>query len=174
MKIIAAILLSLFLLIPATTNLYAQNREITIILVRHAEKDTSPTADKFDPELSTAGRERAERLFETIKKYEPDQIFSTVFKRASATVTPLAVNLHRDYRLQIQKYDPSKMKDFAEKLSKFSGETIVVAGHSNTTPALVNLLIKQNKYKDLDDSVYNKIWIIKIKKNKVRETVIEY
>jgi 2,3-bisphosphoglycerate-dependent phosphoglycerate mutase len=173
MRIIAAFLLSLFLLIP-TTNLYAQNREITIILVRHAEKDASPTADKFDPELSPEGRQRAERLFETIRKYKPDQIFATVFKRTSATVTPLAVNLHRDYRLQIQKYDPSKLKDFAENLLKLNGETIVVAGHSNTTPRLANLLLKQDKYKDLDDSVYNKIWIIKIKKNKIRETLIEY
>jgi hypothetical protein len=56
---------------------------------------------------------------------------------------------------------------------------IVVVGHSNTTPALANLLIRQEKYKVLDESEYDKIWIIKIKKNstkpnKIKDKVIKY
>lgn len=174
MKFIISFLLGLFLFALTGANLYAQNREITIILLRHAEKDLSPGVDKVNPDLSAAGRERAERLVETVKKYKPNQIFSTNFKRTSQTVTPLAVNLHPEYRLQIQKYDHSELEEFAEKLLKSNGGTIVVAGHNTTTPTLANLLVKQEKYKYLDESEYNKIWIIKIKKNKIQDIVIEY
>lgn len=174
MKIIALFLLGLFLFTLTTANLYAQNRELTIILLRHAEKDVSPNAPKVDPDLTPEGRQRAERLVETIRKYKPDQIFSSNFRRTINTVTPLAVNLHSDYRLQIQKYDHSELEELAEKLLKSNGGTIVVAGHNSTTPELANLLIKQEKYKHLDESEYNKIWIIKIKKNKISDVVIEY
>jgi hypothetical protein len=56
---------------------------------------------------------------------------------------------------------------------------IIIVGHSNTTPALVNLLVKQDKYKTLAESEYDKIWVVKIKKNKrkpnkIKEKIIEY
>ena len=174
MKIIVWLLFTLILFSVTTTNLHAQNGELTIILLRHAEKDVSPGADKVDPDLTSQGRQRAERLLETVRKYKPDQIFSTNFKRTSYTVMPLAVNLHPDYRLQIQKYDHPELEEFAEKLLKSNGGTIVVAGHNTTTPTLANLLIKQEKYKYLDENEYNKIWIIKIKKNKIQDVLIEY
>ena len=56
---------------------------------------------------------------------------------------------------------------------------ILVVGHNTTTPALANLLIKQDKYKPLAESEYDKIWIVKVKKNKkkpnkIREKIITY
>jgi hypothetical protein len=36
------------------------------------------------------------------------------------------------------------------------------------------LLIKQNKYKSLAETEYDKIWIIKIKKGKSKDEVIVY
>ncbi len=172
MKIIASLLFGLLLSTFAGENLYAQN--ITIILLRHAEKDVSASANKADPELTAEGERRAERLVETVKKYKPEQIFSTIFKRARATVAPLAENLNPDYRLQIQFYDYAELEELAGRLLKLKVKSVVVVGHNTTTPELANLLIKQDKYKPLDDSEYNKIWIIKIKKNKIEAKVIEY
>lgn len=177
MKIFISLFLGLFLLAYAGENLYAQ--DITIILLRHAEKDVSASANKADPELTAEGQKRAERLVETVKKYQPQQIFSTVFKRARATAAPLAENLNPDYRIQIQNYDYNELEDFAAQLLKLKVKSVVVVGHNTTTPELANLLIKQEKYKALDDSEYNKIWIIKIKRrknkpNKIRDEVIEY
>jgi phosphohistidine phosphatase SixA len=56
---------------------------------------------------------------------------------------------------------------------------VVVVGHNSTTPALVNLLIGQEKYKALGEDEYDKIWIVKIKRNKnkpheVKEQLITY
>lgn len=179
MKIIVYFLSGLLLILSAGGSLFAQNGEITIILLRHAEKDVSSGANKADPNLTAEGRQRAERLFETIKDYQPDQIFSTIFKRAKETVTPLAVNLNADYRLQIQFYDYTELEDFAKQLLNLKAKTVVVAGHNSTTPELANLLIGQNKYQILGESEYDKIWIIKIKRKKgkpynIEDKVIRY
>jgi phosphohistidine phosphatase SixA len=172
MKIFVFLFFGLLLSTFACGNLYAQN--ITIILLRHAEKDASASANKADPELTVEGQKRAERLVETVKKYQPEQIFSTIFRRTRATVTPLAENLNPDYRLQIQFYDYEELEDFAKRLLKLKAKSVVVVGHNTTTPELANLLIKQDKYQPLDDSEYNKIWIIKIRKNKIEDKVIQY
>ena len=172
MKIIISFLAGFFLFALTSTYLFAQNK--TIILLRHAEKDISAGADKIDPDLTLEGRQRAERLVEAIKKYKPDQIFSTNFKRTRFTVIPLAEKINPRYRIQVQIYDYVELENFAEQLLKSKARTIVVVGHNTTTPMLANLLVKQDKYKALDESEYNKIWIIKIKKNKIKDKVIEY
>lgn len=174
MKITAFLLNALFLLI-LTANISAQSRDLTIILLRHAEKDLSAGMDKKDPELSDAGKQRAERLVEVIKKYQPTQIYSTNYKRTRATVAPLAEKtVPAGYKRQVLLYDHNELEALAEQLLKSKGGTIVVAGHNTTTPTLANLLIKQEKYKYLDEAEYDKIFIIRIRGNKITDEVIRY
>lgn len=170
MKIFIILFLGLFLF--AGNNLFAQ--DMTIILLRHAEKDTSPTANKDDPELTAEGKQRAERLVDAVKEYKPEQLFSTVYKRARFTAVPLAEQIKPNYRVQIQTYDYQYLDEFAELLLKSNAKCIVVVGHNTTTPMLANALIGKNKYGALGDSEYNKIWIIKIKGKKITDKVIEY
>lgn len=177
MKII--FLLSLFVITFAVGNAHAQNRKLTVILLRHAEKDTSSGASKTDPDLTAEGRQRAERLIETVKRYKPDLIYSTNYKRTRATVLPLAETVDARYRIPLRIYNFDKLEAFADELLKSNARTIVVVGHNTTTPEMANLLIKQNKYKALDDAEYDKIWIVEIKRNKrkphrAREKVIKY
>ncbi|MCU0239243.1 MAG: histidine phosphatase family protein [Pyrinomonadaceae bacterium] len=161
-------------LVLANTQIFAQ--KTTFILLRHAEKDSSVTADKRNPALSEAGKKRAESLHKIIEKYKPQEIFSTTYVRTRATVTPLAFSLFPPFRLQIQFYDATEQEKFAEELLQTKSKCVVVVGHSNTVPALANLLIKDNKYKDLADTEYNKIFILEInrKKNRTKSTIIEY
>lgn len=155
-------------------------QEQTIILFRHAEKDASPTADKKNPNLSDAGQLRANKLLEMFKDYKPQEIFSTIYNRTRATVTPLAIDSYDAFRLQIQIYDSAEPETFAKKITASTSRCILVVGHSNTIPALANILLRETKYKDLADNEYNKIWIFKIKKAgkkpyKIRSaSVIEY
>jgi 2,3-bisphosphoglycerate-dependent phosphoglycerate mutase len=151
---------------------FAQNQ--TIILVRHAEKDNSPLANKQDPDLTDAGRQRAARLSEIILKYKPRQIFSTRYRRTRMTAEPLANIIYPNFRLQTQIYDPSEPEQFVNQILASKMRCLVVFGHSNTTPALANLLLKQNTYKDLADSEYDKIFIITIKGGKTNAEVITY
>ena len=149
-------------------------KEMTIILVRHAEKDISPTFNKADPVLSPEGRQRAVKLFETLKSYKPERIYSTNLLRTRMTVDPLATNLHEKSRVWVEAYNPAELETFASKLLGLKSKTILVVGHSNTTPKLANLLIKQEKYQELPDNEYRKIFIIRIKGKKVTDEVIEY
>ena len=76
-------------------------------------------------------------------------------------------------------YDPRSLPKLAEQIMSGKLKRILVVGHNTTTPALANLLIKENKYKTLAESEYDKIWIIKVKKNKrkpnkVKDKVIQY
>jgi 2,3-bisphosphoglycerate-dependent phosphoglycerate mutase len=165
------ILLFLLLFLNAG-QLFAQ--DLTIILVRHAEKDASPSMVRADPDLSPEGKQRALKFFEVVKKYNPQQIFTTNYRRTRLTVDPLASNQNEKYRMWVEAYNPAEQDTFAQKLLGLKVKTVVVVGHSNTIPQLANLLLKQQKYKDLDDSVYNKIFIIRVKGAKVTDEVIEY
>ena len=159
------LILSLFSIVHAQTSTY--------ILLRHAEKDTSAagsTLMKADPPLTKAGEERAKNLLTVLKDYTPDEIYATNFIRTKATVTPLLLKFNKE----LQIYDPKELMLFSEKLLQHKGKTIIIAGHSNTTPALVNLLIKEKTYPNLDESVYNQLWIVTITEGKAVATVVKY
>ena len=146
---------------------------ITIILVRHAEKDTTVTGSTMmqsDPPLSVIGIQRTGKLLETLKSYRFDSIFSTNFNRTRNTVMPIA----NKWGLALSIYDPKNQPVFAEALKKMDGKTILVVGHSNTIPTLVNILIGNAKYVNLGDNEYDKIWILQFKDGKCTETQIQY
>lgn len=166
-RICSARVLGIIIAILFSGNLlFAQKK--TIVLVRHAEKNVSETADRTDPELTPAGRDRAERLVKKVGKYKPGAIYSTNFKRTLTTVEPLA----RKRKLEVQLYDASKQNEIVEQMLKSKTKRFVIAGHSNTIPLLANLLIKKELFKPLDDSEYETIWLIKIKDGKVTKVEI--
>ena len=108
---------SIFLLFALTVCLFAfgpvaaQSTNKTIVLVRHAEKDTS-VANNPDPELSAEGRERAIKLMNFVKRYKPHEIFSTNYKRTRQTAEPIAAKRKKE----IQTYDPAKQADLVAKI----------------------------------------------------------
>ena len=177
MKIIFSLFIALFLFTFAGGKVYAQkeHRNLTIILLRHAEKDASPSADKVNPELSADGKLRAAKLVKIVNKYKPDAIYSSDFIRTRETVAPLA--LKRGLNVQI--YDHRNLKALAELILSGKIKRLVIVGHNTTTPALVNLLIGQEKYKALAETEYDKIFVVKIKRrktkpNKIKEKIITY
>jgi len=159
-------------LILLSLNVFGQNT--TFILVRHAEKDISPTASKTDPELTAEGRQRAARLAALVKNCRPTYIFSTVFKRTIATAVPTAESIVPNYRLQIQFYDHGELETFAAQLLQVKARCVLVVGHNTTTPELANLLIKQEKYKSLGDNEYNKAFFVTVKGGKTEDKMVEY
>jgi len=159
-------------LIFANLNVFGQNT--TFILVRHAEKDISPTASKSDPELTAEGKQRAERLSALVKDCRPTYIFSTTYKRTIATASPTAQSIVPNYRLQMQFYDFDELEAFAAQLLQIKARCVLVVGHNSTTPALANLLIKQEKYKPLGDNEYNKAFFVSVKGGKTEDKVVEY
>ena len=155
-----------FVLVCGVEGISAQTK--TIILVRHAEK---ADATSQDPELSADGKQRAERLVKVAGKYKPGAFHSTNFKRTRDTITPLATKRSK----QVETYDPRNPNALVEAIMKSRVKRHIVAGHSNTVPGLANLIAKKEVFKNLDESEYGVLWVIRIKDGKVRKTeVIPY
>jgi len=175
MKIIISLFIGLWLFTFASASAAAQHRNLTVILLRHAEKDGSPNADKTNPELSAEGKLRAQKLVKIVDKYKPDAIYSSDFIRTRTTAAPLA----EKRKLTVEVYNHRDLKALADQIMSGKIKRLVVVGHNTTTPALVNMLIGEEKYKALAESEYDKIFVVKIKKqknkpNKIKEKVITY
>ena len=145
------------------------------IIVRHAEKDTTLANAKLmasDPPLNSIGETRALSLADKLKDHKINQIYSSNYKRTKATASPIA----KAQNLNVAIYDPRNLDAFATQLlsSENTGKTILIVGHSNSSPKLVNLLIKQDQYKDLDESIYDTYWIVTSKNGKSKAKMMKY
>ena len=112
-----------------------------VIIVRHAEAEQG---SDVDPPLSVDGRERAAHLAKVLSQVRPvrgiDAIFTSEMRRAQQTVTPLSEAL----ALPLNVVPSATWKDLPHKiLREHRGEYVLVAGHSNTVPALVEALSGQ-------------------------------
>ena len=143
----------------ATVELAAstQNPVTTVILVRHAEKGVvSPMAD--DVPLSDAGMARAHELSRALVDTHIDAIYTTQFLRTKQTAIPLA----KDHHLKAIPVEAGKTyaEDMAKRIrSEHEGETVVVVGHSNTTPEVIRALGVAS-VPTIGDSEYDDLFIV--------------
>lgn len=126
MKRVASLLLVFAVLVSAAA---AQS---TIFIVRHAEK--APSSDK-DPDLSEAGRARAESLAKILQDANITAIYATEFKRTQQTAAPVAKALG----LELTIVPAKDAATLSAKLRDQHGNALVV-GHGNTVPDLIRAL----------------------------------
>jgi broad specificity phosphatase PhoE len=103
-----------------------------IVVVRHAEKAST---GGNDPELSVAGRKRAEALASILKDSQITAVFVTEFKRTQQTAAPMAKAAH----LSPTALPANDVPALVAKLRALNGNALVV-GHGNTIPNLVKAL----------------------------------
>ncbi len=131
----------------------AKDSAITIILVRHAEKVIGPK----NPDLTEAGVQRAKDLEYLLRKVDLDVVYSTDYPRTMQTARPSA----EAKGLRIQHYNPGELGSLVDiLLTQHKGETVLVVGHSNTTPVVANLLTNTNDLAHFDESIYDNILIV--------------
>ncbi|MCP4406113.1 MAG: amidohydrolase family protein, partial [bacterium] len=104
-----------------------------VFIVRHAEK----SASSGDVPLTAAGQARAQALADLLGQAGVSAIFASEFVRTQQTVEPLARQLGLDIR-QIPVADVEDLVD--QILSAHAGEVVMVAGHSNTVPVIIQKL----------------------------------
>lgn len=134
----------------------------TIILVRHVEKSTG--GDPRDPELSPAGKERAEELARTLARAGVTRLVASEVRRARATLAPLA----EDLGLAVDTRPAAELEALATELAGSEpGSVTVVAGHSNTIPALAARLgvalsgtIDTPQGPQLGDDEYDRLFVV--------------
>ncbi len=159
MRLLISAVFALILFLAVAAPAIAQDK--LIILVRHAEK----VDDSADPELSEAGRLRAERLARVVGRYRPGGFYSTNFIRTRETLAPFS----RRRKKEVRFYDPRKPQALVDEMMQSRTKRFIVAGHSNSIPGLANLITKKDLFKNLDESEYSVIWLIRIKSGKVTE-----
>lgn len=139
----------------------------TYYLIRHAEKNRSDMAG--DPELTEKGLQRAENWAEVFKDVHFDAVYSTNYRRTIQTATPTA----NANNLEVQIYDPHKL--YSEDFRKVTtGKTVLVVGHSNTTPQFVNAILKESKYSDIDDSENGALFIVEVLEDGTKTSKVLY
>ena len=143
----------------AIDNAVAKKADATIVyLVRHAEKAAAEASeDPKDPHLTEAGDARAVELARVLGEAGIDTLFSTPFHRTRETAAPLAAQ--NGIAVTITPIS----KEYATALAKliraeYAGKTILVVGHSNTTPDVIralgvtsadSLALEEDEYDDL-------------------------
>lgn len=141
---------------------YSQTK--TIVLVRHAEKETSDANDP-DPSLSPEGRDRAIRLEKAVRRFKPYEIFSTNTKRTRQTAEAVASRR----RKEIQTYNAANHQELIDKILASRRRHFLVVGHSNTVPFLANMLAKKEVFRQVPDTEHSVIWVIRLKKGQLRK-----
>ncbi len=150
------LLCSLFLSLPTQfgSELNAQNNQETVIyLVRHAEKET--TGPNKERGLVEAGEQRAEKLSQELKDAPIKAVYATEYKRTQLTAKPTA----RKKWKCVKEYDKNDLEGFAKQIwAKHQGETILVVGHSDTTPRLINILMGKDMKIYIEESEYDNLF----------------
>lgn len=147
------ILLSL-LFTTSCASIAANDDITTLIIIRHAEKETGQ-----DPSLTNQGESRADSLVDILEKYDIEAVYSSTYKRTIETGTPVS----EDRQIRIESsIDPldyeSILKDV---LAKHKGSSVLVVGHSNTIPGLINYLSPGQNIQEIDESDFSQMFIVK-------------
>jgi 2,3-bisphosphoglycerate-dependent phosphoglycerate mutase len=143
---------------------YAKQQITTVLLVRHAEKLTTP-AD--DPVLSPQGTARAETLVRMFENSGLNAVYSSQYARTKLTAEPLA----KRFRIPVETVDAKSTNKLVESiLSKHSGGTVLVVGHSNTLPEIIEAL-GAGKIQEIDDLDYDNVYVVTVSGNGIAKVV---
>jgi broad specificity phosphatase PhoE len=131
----------------------------TVFVMRHAEKAAVPGDD---PPLSVAGENRALALAEHFgrapKGLGLDCIIVSEFRRTQDTVRPLANRLGIPV-IVVPAGDSARAA--ARALSEYRGGRVLIVGHSNTVPELVEEL-SGRKVPAMSDSEYGAVYVVAV------------
>jgi broad specificity phosphatase PhoE len=158
-KLILILLVALFAF-PSCADKAEKKEDVsTYYLIRHAEKDRSDKTNR-NPELTKEGLQRAENWSKHFKDIKFDAVYSTDYNRTKQTAMPTALANN----VELKFYNPSDMK-IEEFMLNTKGKTVLVVGHSNTTPKFTNGLLGEEKYEDISDDNNSNLYIVTVTKD---------
>jgi broad specificity phosphatase PhoE len=141
--------LALFLL--GFVSVSTASAQPVVVIVRHAEKAAN---GGNDPELSSAGRARADALARILKDSGITAIFTSEFKRTRETAAPTATSIGVTATVV-----PATDTDaLVSKLHQLNGNALVV-GHGDTIPNLIKAL-GINSPVNIPDADYSELLIV--------------
>jgi phosphohistidine phosphatase SixA len=134
---VRAVVASLALAALSVSTASARDQSQVVVIVRHAEKADAPNGDVA---LSDRGRARAEVLAAALRDARVDTIVTTELRRSRETAAPLASSRGLT-PVVVQTSDEAEAHALAvAEAVKKGGRVVLVVGHSNTVPAIVEAL----------------------------------
>lgn len=138
---------------------YAQNHTVQIVFVRHSEKEAGK-----DPDLTQKGKNYAKSLVTFFSENKFDAAYSTPYKRTLQTIQPLA----EKQELEIKNYAPLDSNFLKNEVQKWN--KVLVVGHSNTIPNLINSFVPNANLKEIDESDYGKVFVVNYNKKEPQKS----
>lgn len=161
-KLIPILLLILFTISCNKPN----DTETNFYLIRHADKDLSDKTNK-NPSLSEKGKKRANAWANYFEDKDLNTIYSTNYNRTKETANVIAKKLN----LTIEYYHPFKF-DTDSLIEKHKNKTILIVGHSNTSPNIANQLLKKKKYNPMHEDDYVSFFKVTVKKDSITSNLM--
>jgi broad specificity phosphatase PhoE len=148
--------LALAVVLPASASVL-QAKAGLVILVRHAEKSSGSQ----DPDLTGAGRERAEALAQALENTRLTAIITTQYQRTGLTAAPLAKQRSLVPRVVASTGDvQTHAAAIAAALDDLpDGSSALVVGHSNTIGPIIAAL-GGPRVPDLCDTEHATIYVL--------------
>lgn len=156
------ILCNLLIVFTASAQENFSMKKGVIYVVRHAEK-----ASGTDPLLTPSGYARCGDLLRTLnkKKYIPERIYVSQFRRTQLTADSLRIQLNID----TIHYIADVSGDGLIKTLTANGhkdERILIVAHSNTIPAILRRLGITNYSGEISESEYDNLFTVTYNKGK--------
>ena len=161
MKPILTFIFLILIVVPSFSQEENASETTTYYFIRHAEKDRSDKTNR-NPHLTEVGKTRAENWSAILEQVTFDAVYSTDYHRTKETAAPTALK----NKLELTLYDPRAI-DVKSFMEATKGKTVLIVGHSNTTPMFVNMVLGLKKYEDIDDSNNGNLYIITIIDGKI-------
>ncbi len=166
MKFLFSFLFVIIFSIPSFSQTDDTTAITTYYFIRHAEKNRSDASNK-NPHLNDLGKIRAENWNAVFSHIKFDAIYSTNYNRTKETAQPTAIK----NKLELILYHPFKL-DKKVFLNDTKGKTVLVVGHSNTTPQFVNTILGTDKYEMIDDNNNGNLYTVTIISGKTSDRLL--
>ncbi|HMQ69785.1 MAG TPA: phosphoglycerate mutase family protein [Ignavibacteria bacterium] len=127
-------------------------------LVRHAEKLNNTDTSSLTPD----GVLRSIALKDLLAGKDIKKIYASVYKRTRLTAKPLADATGE----QILLYSPDTTAAFGEYLKKLSGTSVLIVGHTNNIPELIEIL-SGDAISPIPENDFDNIYTIEVKRDLV-------
>jgi 2,3-bisphosphoglycerate-dependent phosphoglycerate mutase len=160
--IVMFLLLILPGIVTAQKTKASAKKPTVVYIVRHAEKVITDPNDR-DPALTEEGLARADELKKRLQGEPVAALYSTAYKRTRQTMEPLA----KEKGLAVEEYDVKDPQQLVKQvLANNKGQTVVVAGHSNTLLELIEAFGTQRPINTIEEDEYYYLFRLEIASGK--------
>ncbi len=141
----------------------AASGETVVFVVRHAEKATDHPRD---PTLSEEGKRRALAIAGMLRPESLQAVYATPYRRTQLTAAPSAAA--QGLSIIVRPAGESADSLAQVLLRRHEGQSVLVVGHSNTVPALVEALAGQ-PIEAIPEHQYDRFLVLRLRGDQLLE-----